>query len=121
MTLTVLNVAYPLAPVSFDATGGAEQVVAQLDAALVAAGHRSLVLACEGSQVRGTLLATRAAQGVLDDRAQAAARARHGEEIIATLAREPVDIVHLHGVDFADYLPPAGVPVLVTLHLPPGW
>ncbi len=121
MALTVLNVAYPLAPVSFDATGGAEQVVAQLDAALVAAGHRSLVIACEGSRVRGTLLATPATGGTLHNDAQAKARARHREAIRATLARETIDVVHLHGIDFPDYLPPPGVPVLVTLHLPPEW
>lgn len=121
MSLTILNVAYPLAPVSFDATGGAEQVVAQLDAALVAAGHRSLVIACEGSQVRGTLLPTRAVTGVLDATAQAAARERHREAIEAALEQETIDVVHLHGVDFADYLPSPGVPVLVTLHLPPRW
>jgi len=28
------------------------------------------------------------------------------------------DLVHMHGVDFHEYLPPAGVPVLATLHLP---
>src|SRR3546814_2650975 len=27
----------------------------------------------------------------------------------------------MHGIDFHHYLPPPGVPVLVTLHLPPGW
>ncbi len=121
MALTILNVAYPLAPVSFDATGGAEQVVAQLDAALVDAGHRSLVIACQGSQVRGTLLPTRAVSGVLHKDAQTAARTRHRKAIEAALACESIDLVHLHGVDFADYLPPPGVPVLVTLHLPPGW
>ncbi len=121
MSLTILNVAYPLAPVSFDAVGGAEQVVAQLDAALVSAGHRSLVIACEGSQVRGTLLATRAATGVLHHDAQVAARAHHRDAIRAALARESIDVVHLHGIDFEDYLPPPGVPVLVTLHLPPAW
>ncbi len=121
MALSILNVAYPFAPVSFDSAGGAEQVVAQLDAALVAAGHRSLVIACEGSRVRGTLLATRAIDGVLDNKAQAEGRARHREAIMSVLAREHIDVVHLHGLDFADYLPPPGVPVLVTLHLPPSW
>ncbi len=121
MPLTILNVAYPLAPVSFDATGGAEQVVAQLDAALVAAGHRSLVIACEGSQVRGTLIATQAATGILHENTKVAARAQHRAAILSALAREPIDVVHLHGIDFADYLPPAGVPVLATLHLPPAW
>ena len=27
----------------------------------------------------------------------------------------------MHGLDFHAYMPPAGVPVLVTLHLPPDW
>ncbi|HET6568093.1 MAG TPA: glycosyltransferase, partial [Rhodothermales bacterium] len=29
--------------------------------------------------------------------------------------------VHMHGLDFLRCLPPQGVPVLVTLHLPPDW
>src|SRR3954465_10552397 len=41
MPLCVLNVAYPLAPVGPDAVGGAEQVLAMIDAALVRAGHES--------------------------------------------------------------------------------
>ena len=45
MSLTVVSVAYPLAPVGPDAVGGAELVRAELDAALVRAGHRSLVVA----------------------------------------------------------------------------
>src|SRR5690606_22873333 len=47
--LTVLNVAYPLAPVGEDAVGGAEQILSAIDAALVAAHHRSIVIACAGS------------------------------------------------------------------------
>ena len=31
------------------------------------------------------------------------------------------DVIHLHGLDFHSYLPPAGPPALVTLHLPPQW
>ena len=42
--LTVLNDAYPLAPVDEDPVGGAEQVLAALDRALVRAGHRSAVV-----------------------------------------------------------------------------
>src|SRR3954447_19417870 len=45
MSLTVLSVAYPLAPVSQDAVGGAEQMLSHLDHALVRAGHRSIVVA----------------------------------------------------------------------------
>ncbi len=72
--LTVLSVAYPLAPVGPDAVGGAEQVLAMLDAALVAAGHRSLVVACAGSAAAGRLLPIPAAP-VLDDAARARAQA----------------------------------------------
>ena len=43
MSLTILSVAYPFAPVSRDTAGGAEQILAHLDAALVHAGHRSLI------------------------------------------------------------------------------
>ena len=41
--LTVVSVAYPLAPVGPDAVGGSEQILTALDRALVAAGHRSIV------------------------------------------------------------------------------
>ena len=67
--LTVLNIAYPLAPVSPDCVGGAEQVLSALDAALTAAGHRSVVIACEGSRVAGELVAIPAppAHGLISD------------------------------------------------------
>jgi glycosyltransferase involved in cell wall biosynthesis len=122
--LTILSVAYPLAPVSADAVGGAEQVLARLDAALTRAGHRSLVVACEGSDVAGTLIATPRIDGPLDEAAKRRAEANHRAAIEAALeAREPaaVDLIHLHGIDFHGYLPPPGPPALVTLHLPPSW
>src|SRR5262249_55281650 len=31
------------------------------------------------------------------------------------------DLVHMHGVDFHEYLPASTVPVLATLHLPPSF
>jgi glycosyltransferase involved in cell wall biosynthesis len=120
MTLTVLNVAYPLASVSGDAVGGAEQVLVALDKALVEAGHRSIVLACEGSSVAGTLFAVPAESGMLDEAAKQRAHARHRNAIAAVRRRWPVDLVHLHGIDFDAYLPQDG-PTLVTLHLPLDW
>ncbi|HET6520446.1 MAG TPA: glycosyltransferase family 4 protein [Geminicoccaceae bacterium] len=119
--LTVLNVAYPLAPVGPDAVGGAEQVLTELDAALTRAGHRSLVVACEGSATAGTLLATPRVPGPLDGRARRTAHERHRRAVRAALGAWPVDVVHLHGIDFHAYLPPPGPPALVTLHLPPDW
>jgi glycosyltransferase involved in cell wall biosynthesis len=118
---TVLSVAYPLAPVSQDAVGGAEQVLAQLDRALVRGGHRSLVVACEGSKVAGTLLPVPARHGPLDEAARAAAHEAHRRAIAQALERWPVDVIHLHGVDFHAYLPPPGPPTLATLHLPLAW
>jgi hypothetical protein len=121
MKLTVLSVAYPLAPVGPDAVGGAEQVLTSLDYALVDAGHRSLVVACEGSVTAGTLIATPAPKGPLTDEVRAWVREQHRAGVRKALDRWPVDVIHMHGIDFHEYLPPPGAPVLVTLHLPPGW
>ncbi len=121
MRLTVLNVAYPLAPVGPDAVGGAEQILSHLDSALVAAGHQSLVIARQGSRTAGQLLATPEIFGVLTDDARLRAQQWHQTMIRKALSHWHVDVVHLHGIDFAAYLPPPGVPTLATLHLPPAW
>lgn len=121
MKLTVLSVAYPLAPVSPDSVGGAEQILAAIDRALVEAGHRSLVVALAGSRVAGDLIATQPVTGPYDDAAIETARSRTRTGIAQALAERPIDLVHLHGVDFPAYLPSTGAPVLATLHLPPSW
>jgi glycosyltransferase involved in cell wall biosynthesis len=121
VSLTVLSVAYPLAPVGPDAVGGAEQVLAAIDRALVRDGHRSLVIAQAGSRVAGELLPVPAEAGPLDGAAKARVRERHRAAIAGALARHRVDLVHLHGIDFPDYLPHPGPPALATLHLPPDW
>jgi glycosyltransferase involved in cell wall biosynthesis len=122
MRLTVLQVAYPFAPVGPDAVGGAEQVLAQLDAALVARGHRSIVVACAGSAPRGELVASvPAPEGVLTPARIAAGQDAHRRAVEAAIARHAPDIVHLHGLDHAAYMPAPGPPALVTLHLPPDW
>jgi len=121
MRLTVLNVSYPLAPVSAGTAGGAEQVLSTLDAALVQHGCRSLVIAPEGSKCQGLLLPTALVPQVLDEDAKHRARERHRDAIRRAIDTFPVDVVHLHGVDFMHYLPQPGVPVIVTLHLPPGF
>jgi len=101
------------------APGGAEQILATLDEALVRAGHRSLVLASAGSRCSGLLVLGPAVPGILEEQQQQLVRRRYRETLQQILARFPIDVVHLHGIDFLDYLPPAGVPVVVTLHLPP--
>ncbi len=115
--LTILSVAYPFAPVGPDAVGGAEQVLSALDRALVASGHRSIVLACEGSDVAGELVALPAPRGELDGDARAAMHALVRRALPCVTA----NLIHLHGIDFHAYLPPPGPPALATLHLPPGW
>lgn len=131
--LTVVSVAYALAPVRPDAAGGAEQVLAAVDRALAAAGHRSVVVAMDGSRVAGTLAAVPApaAGRTLDDAVRDAQQARVRATLAATLADlacagTPADLVHFHGIDAADVLDAAAldgapVPALVTLHLPPAW
>jgi glycosyltransferase involved in cell wall biosynthesis len=121
MNLTILSVAYPLSPVVPDAVGGAEQILGYLDDALVRAGHRSIVLACAGSRVRGTLVEIPVPPGRLDHAAIATAHEQVRAALAATLARYSVDLVHMHGIDFPAYLPPPGVPTLATLHLPTDW
>jgi glycosyltransferase involved in cell wall biosynthesis len=121
VSLTILSVAYPLAPVGPDAVGGAEQMLTVLDRSLVRAGHHSIVVACEGSTACGTHVPVPLPAGVFDEVAKAAAHERCREVIMSALQRWPVDVVHLHGVDFSSYLPPPGVPALATLHLPPSW
>src|SRR5437763_12490352 len=118
MGLTVLNVAYVFAPVGPDTAGGAEQVLAALDRAWAAEGHRSLVIACTGSKTAGELLATAPLPAKFTDELRRRIQQEHRQRIEQALRRWPVDVVHCHGHDFAEYLPPAGVPTLVTLHLP---
>lgn len=120
--LTVLQVAYPFAAVRPQTAGGAEQVLAALDRALAAAGHRSVVVAAEGSRAAGELVATPARRGEIDAAARQAAWAAHRDAIARALAASPrPDVVHYHGLDFPAYLHPAGPPAVVTLHLPPAW
>lgn len=119
MSLTVLNVAYPLAPVSADAVGGAEQIIHLIDRGLVEAGHHSIVMACEGSRTAGELVSTPAPSGSFDARVHADATIRYRRVLETLLSRRTIDLVHVHGHDFDMYLPPDGVPLLATLHLPP--
>src|SRR5713226_1024606 len=104
-SLKVLSVAYPFARVGVDAVGGSEQILALLDRGMKAAGHRSIVIAPEGSRVEGELIAARAGR-------------EWREAIAAVMSRGDIDLVHMHGMDFAEYLPDEGPVVLATLHLP---
>ena len=121
--LTVLSIAYPLAPVGIDSVGGSEQVLSSLDRALVAEGHRSIVIASAGSQVAGELWAFPAlpTDGPITDAVHSARREAIRAITAEVLQRENIDVIHMHGLDFHAYLPPPGPPLLATLHLPPDW
>ena len=122
MQLTILQVAYPLAPVGIDATGGAEQILTSLDLFLTAVGHRSIVIACAGSQSAGTLWPIPAlGDEKLTDDGRRQIYAAQQQAIEQVIRNYRVDVIHLHGVDFAAYLPPDGPPLLITLHLPLSW
>lgn len=118
MTLTVLSIGYALAPVGPDVAGGAEQILSALDHALVAAGHRSIVVASRGSVVAGALVPTPPVPERITDAARRFVEEGHRRAVETALNRWPVDLVHAHGLDFASQVPASGVPALVTLHLP---
>jgi glycosyltransferase involved in cell wall biosynthesis len=119
---TVLSVAYPFAPVGPGLVGGAEQILSDLDQALVAAGHRSLVIACEGSETAGALFATQLPESkTLDEADERWCRKQLHAALDRALASQHVDLVHVHGMDLYGYEFPPETPLLVTLHLPTGW
>ena len=116
--LTVVSVAFPFAVVSADPVGGAEQILSRIDRALAAAGHRSIVIAAEGSLSAGELVSMPACSGPIGRSEWNRAHGYLRETISQVVARSDADLVHMHGVDFQYYLPPPGVRVLATLHLP---
>ncbi len=121
MPLTVLSVAYPLARVSPGTAGGAEQVLLTIDRELVQRGDHSIVVAAAGSRCNGLLIPVRVPSGDLDGTARRQARRNFSEAIYRALANYPVDVIHMHGLDFHEYLPECELPIVITLHLPLAW
>ena len=121
MQRTVLSVAYPLTPVGSNAVGGSEQILTQMDAGLVRASYRSIVVACEGSETFGELMPTPKWDGDLNEDIRRWGQRQHQIAIEQALKRYAVDIIHMHSLDWHTYLPAPGVPLLATLHLPPHW
>lgn len=120
--MRILYVGYPLFPVSRDAAGGAEQILSLLEQGVAERGQQTVVVAAAGSRVRGELIETRASNGeIITDRARLEAQDAHRERIEWILKQLRIDLVHFHGLDFAQYLPETSVPMLATLHLPVDW
>ena len=121
MPLRVLSVAYPLAIASAGTAGGAEQVLLTLDRGIIRAGHHSIVIAAAGSRCDGLLLPVTIPAGKLHPLARQNAQASFRRALEQALETHRPDVVHMHGVDFSEYLPEAETPIIVTLHLPLSW
>ena len=122
MGLTVLSIAFPFAPLGPCGVGGAERILGEIDAALVAEGHRSLVVACAGSMISGELFASPMPERALvteSDRSWH--RWRFQAAIDRALSKYKVDLIHMHGMDFDQHVLPPDIPILVTLHVPCSW
>lgn len=118
---TILSVAYPFAAVGPSVVGGAEQVLATVEAALANHGFRSVVAGHAGSIVRGTLFGVPVPDGVLTSAVRSEVELGLQHAIDRAFLAGPIDLVHMHGIDFHRYILPRHIPVLVTLHLPPSW
>jgi glycosyltransferase involved in cell wall biosynthesis len=121
MGLTIVSVAYPLTLIGPDAVGGSEQILTLLDQALVKKGHRSIVIAAEESRAQGTLIPAPFTRGTINESKRLWAQKVHKKLLADTIAQYPVDLIHMHSLDFHRYLPERGTPLLATLHLPPDW
>lgn len=121
MKLTVLSIAYPFASVSQRSVGGSEHILLALDSALTAAGHTSLVVACQGSTPGGKLFSAPLPAGMLDEANRQWARVQFQIAINRALSSRCVDLIHMHGLNFYEYNLPRNIPVLVTLHMPFDW
>jgi glycosyltransferase involved in cell wall biosynthesis len=123
--MTILSVAYPLLPVGPDSGGGAEQILSLVEREMVAAGHRSIVIAAPGSQIAGELIESAAAKGEITEDTREHAERIHLERIHQVIGTHGIDLIHFHGLDFYRYLPNQRMPMLATLHLPvsfyPSW
>ncbi|MFB3915412.1 MAG: glycosyltransferase family 4 protein [Terriglobales bacterium] len=122
--LQVLFVAYSLLPVSDSSCGGAEQVLATVEAEMAARGHATTVAAAEGSSVAGDLFAT-GAPPVEPDRFEPR-DAEHNTRIVEYVWRRhkvgrPFDLIHDHSGSFWKHAGAVPTPVLATLHLPRGF
>lgn len=122
MLLKVLSVAFPFATVGPHAVGGAEQVLSRIDRALVAAGHTSVVVACEGSQTAGELFSfPPPAEEALSREGRLRSATAVQSAIDRALAAHRVDLIHLHAFDLDAYTLPPDLPIVISLHLPVAW
>jgi glycosyltransferase involved in cell wall biosynthesis len=125
MNLRVLSIAYPFAAIGSDSVGGAEQILRRLDEFLIRQGHKSIVVAPPESRTAGVLISSPAIPTEITSELRIKTYYRLRKIIAEAIDRYNPDVIHMHGVDFYEYLPPDDRPLLVTLHLPvsfyPSW
>ncbi|MBV9407107.1 MAG: glycosyltransferase family 4 protein [Acidobacteriaceae bacterium] len=119
--MNVLSVAYPLLPVGPDAGGGAEQILSLIDRGITERKHRSIVIGAKGSTVAGEWIESPVFEGEMTEEVRERAQREHLRLLEETLARDRIDVIHFHGLDFFKYVPSVRVPKVTTLHLPCSW
>lgn len=117
----ILYIGYPLLPVSDESCGGAEQMLATLEAEMSRRGYATTLAACEGSRPAGELAATGPATEVPD---HFEIRDEEQNACIIELLRarrimgRPFDLIHDKSGSFWKHAATMETPVLATLHLP---
>ncbi len=116
--ITIVNVAYPFAPLNEDTPGGAEQVVSCIDKEIVKRKYRSLVIAHEKSKVQGELIRVPELSACATEDNRLVIKTKVKKIIESTIKKYKPDLIHFHGIDFCDYLPQSYIVSVATLHLP---
>jgi glycosyltransferase involved in cell wall biosynthesis len=117
----ILFVAYPLLPVSDESCGGAEQMLAALEAEMAERGHITTIAACAGSKAAGAVFATGREPREPDHLAER--NAEHESRILELVRRTggmrpAFDLIHDKSGSFWRRAAECNVPVIATLHLP---
>jgi glycosyltransferase involved in cell wall biosynthesis len=118
--MNILNIAYPFSPVSKVSAGGAEHIVRLLDAAVFKSELRSFVIAHQQSEIKGKHYFVPERDGDINSIKDSVYR-EYRNLISKVLVKENINLIHMHGLDFYEYLPETSIPILVTLHLPPSY
>jgi glycosyltransferase involved in cell wall biosynthesis len=121
MPLRILNVAYPLIPVTAEAPGGSEQILQTLLTAFAENGHsvETTTIAHPASQVQGRLvpLRGRLPEGNIEQSEFERIVQKQNELALDLLSSERFDLVHNQGGLFYRAAAQSNTPVLMTLHL----
>lgn len=114
----ILYVAYPLLPVSNESCGGAEQMLATLEAEMHVRGHNTTIAACAGSCARGAVFVTGGESSEADRLAER--NEEHEASILELLSNGPAtfDLIHDESGSFWRRAGECKLPILATLHLP---